>query len=71
MFDLKAALSKGPRGLKSRIAELCNISPNAVYQWEKVPAEHVHVVESVLGVPRSKLRPDLYPKEREAQSEAA
>jgi DNA-binding transcriptional regulator YdaS (Cro superfamily) len=71
MFDLKTALNAGPRGLKSRIAELCKISPNAVYQWEKVPAEHVHVVEAVLSVPRSKIRPDLYPPARESQPEKA
>jgi DNA-binding transcriptional regulator YdaS (Cro superfamily) len=42
-----------------------NISRHAIYQWSRVPAEHVHAVESITGIPRHKLRPDLYPAERE------
>jgi DNA-binding transcriptional regulator YdaS (Cro superfamily) len=40
-------------------------SRHAIYQWDRVPAEHVHAVEKITGIPRHKLRPDLYPAERE------
>ena len=44
------------------------ISRHAIYQWSRVPAEHVHAVESITGISRQKLRPDLYPAEREQVS---
>ncbi len=37
------------------------ISPQAISQWKRVPAERVLDVERVTGVPRHELRPDLYP----------
>lgn len=36
-------------------------SRQAVYQWSRVPAEHVLKVEKITGMPRHVLRPDLYP----------
>jgi DNA-binding transcriptional regulator YdaS (Cro superfamily) len=32
----------------------------AVQRWKRVPAEMVVTVEQVTGVPRERLRPDLY-----------
>lgn len=52
-----------PRGLRSAIAKEAGITPGAVYQWGEVPPEHVLVVERVAGIPRHKLRPDLYPED--------
>ena len=53
---LSKALSKGkPRTRR--------ITPQAISQWGKVPAERVLDVERVTGVSRSELRPDLYPSE--------
>jgi TorA maturation chaperone TorD len=37
------------------------ISQPAVSNWQKIPAERVLAVEAITGVPRSALRPDLYP----------
>lgn len=45
------------------------ITRHAIYQWSRVPEEHVHDVESITGIPRHKLRPDLYPLEREQVSQ--
>lgn len=39
-------------GIKSR---------QAVYQWTRVPAAHVLKCEEITGVPRHRMRPDLYP----------
>jgi DNA-binding transcriptional regulator YdaS (Cro superfamily) len=47
------------------LAKRLGISPQAVDKWRRngVPAERVLVLESMSGVSRSDLRPDLYPLE--------
>jgi DNA-binding transcriptional regulator YdaS (Cro superfamily) len=42
------------------------ITPQAVSQWKQVPAERVLDVERATGVPRHRLRPDLYPASENA-----
>jgi DNA-binding transcriptional regulator YdaS (Cro superfamily) len=37
------------------------VTPQAISQWRQVPAGRVLKVESATGVPRHRLRPDLYP----------
>jgi DNA-binding transcriptional regulator YdaS (Cro superfamily) len=37
----------------------------AIMQWQQVPPQHVMPIEALTGVPRSVLRPDIYPPERE------
>lgn len=58
----------GDTGLKQAIvaaggvralARLLKISPSAVSQWQRVPAERVCEIEKVTGVPRALLRPHL------------
>lgn len=48
----------GPSALAKALGD---ISSQAVSQWKKVPAERVIAVESVTGVARHELRPDIYP----------
>ncbi len=60
MADLQDQLDKGIRGKRAEIAEACRISPQAVYQWKKVPAAHVLTVEEITGIPRHELRPDIF-----------
>ncbi|MCE2576039.1 helix-turn-helix domain-containing protein [Komagataeibacter sp. FNDCR2] len=43
----------------SRIAAACNITPQAVSQWKRVPTHHVETVARLLGVTPDRLRPDL------------
>ncbi len=43
------------------LARGLGISQPAVSAWQRVPAERVIAVESITGVDRSTLRPDLYP----------
>jgi len=52
------AVAKGPRGLARKLG---GISPQAISQWRRVPATRVLAVEAATGVPRSELRPDIYP----------
>jgi len=47
-------------GSKGRLAKRLGISRQAVDQWEKVPAERVLALESISGVSRYQLRPDIY-----------
>lgn len=72
MASFQERLNECPRGTRMAIARACGITHGAVSQWAEVPAERVQVVEQITGIPRSELRPDLYPPEREiAPSEAA
>ena len=53
-------------GGRRQLAEAIGLSVQAVYNWkDRVPAERVPAVEQASGVPRWRLRPDLYPPERE------
>lgn len=52
----------GPSGLARALAT--KLSPQAISQWKRVPAERVIEVERVTGISRHELRPDLYPTER-------
>jgi DNA-binding transcriptional regulator YdaS (Cro superfamily) len=42
------------------LAKAIGISPAAVYRWGKVPTDRIKEIERLTGVPREKLRPDLY-----------
>lgn len=61
----KAAV-KGNTGLARALTG--DITPQAISQWKKVPAERVLDVERVTGVPRNELRPDIYPEPVRAAS---
>jgi DNA-binding transcriptional regulator YdaS (Cro superfamily) len=43
-----------------RLAALLGISPAAIAQWNRIPAERIIQIERTTGVPRNLLRPDLY-----------
>jgi DNA-binding transcriptional regulator YdaS (Cro superfamily) len=49
----------------SKLARALGLTRQAIYQWDSIPPDHVLKVEQVTGVPRSHLRPDLYPEDRE------
>lgn len=59
---LEAAKAKvgGSTGLSRKMG---GITPQAISQWSRVPAERVLDVELVTGVSRHELRPDIYPIE--------
>lgn len=52
----------GPAALARNIGE---ITPQAISQWDRVPATRVIVVERITGIPREELRPDIFAREPE------
>ena len=56
---LEALLAR--RGTVTRIAQALNISPAAVSQWQRVPAERVGEIAALLEVSPEELRPDRHP----------
>lgn len=56
------------RGLKKVIAHACGVTPGAVTQWQKVPAEHCQTISKITGIAPSVLRPDVF---RDTKGEAA
>jgi DNA-binding transcriptional regulator YdaS (Cro superfamily) len=53
-------------GGQSAMARLCDVRQSTVWEWidkeKPLPAEHVLTVEAATHVPRSDLRPDIYPR---------
>lgn len=50
-------------GTRYMLAKRLGLSPTATLKWYKIPAERVVEVERATGVPREKLRPDLYERD--------
>jgi DNA-binding transcriptional regulator YdaS (Cro superfamily) len=42
------------------LARKLGLSMTAVQKWTRIPAHRIIEIERVTGVPREKLRPDLY-----------
>ena len=63
----KAIEALKPLGGGAELARRVNLTRQAIYQWDRIPAELVLTVEKISGVPRHELRPDLYPPEPEPQ----
>lgn len=54
------------RGMQKRIADHCNVSPQAVSQWFEagvVPAKKVRAVSELTQIARCLLNPDVFPTE--------
>jgi DNA-binding transcriptional regulator YdaS (Cro superfamily) len=49
----------------SQLAYKLKISKGAVSQWHRVPIARALDVERITGIPRSKLRPDIFGKNPE------
>jgi DNA-binding transcriptional regulator YdaS (Cro superfamily) len=42
------------------LARKLGISAPAILAWQQIPAHRIIQIETVLGIPRERLRPDLY-----------
>jgi DNA-binding transcriptional regulator YdaS (Cro superfamily) len=49
-------------GSINKLARALGMSQQALSEWRSVPAGRIVQVEAITGVPREKLRPDLYRK---------
>jgi DNA-binding transcriptional regulator YdaS (Cro superfamily) len=70
--DLKKAAKQAIKqaGGGAALALKLRLKRQAIYQWQRVPPQHVQKVEEITGIPRHRLRPDLYPADREQESAA-
>jgi len=50
------------------LARHLGIKHNSIYSWEQVPPKRVLEVERITGIPRHRLRPDMYPLSRGVKS---
>lgn len=55
---LKQAIERA--GGTRKLAKMLGITRQAIEKWTSIPARHIIVIERLTGVPREKLRPDLY-----------
>lgn len=51
---------KAERGRLSKLATDLKITPGAISQWDKVPAERIRDVSLATGIPMRELRPDMF-----------
>ncbi len=58
--DKGLELAIAAAGTRYRLAKLLGIKPSSVLKWGRIPTGRVVQVEQVTGVPREKLRPELY-----------
>lgn len=54
------------------VAEGLGVNKSTVLRWEEgsIPAERIIQIEQATGIPRSELRPDLYPAPSESERAA-
>lgn len=68
-LDLKKAILDA--GGYSAVARKIGETKQVIWSWVnvlgRVPAEKVMELEEALGIPRSEIRPDIYPQNREAK----
>ncbi len=57
IIDEAISIAGGPTAL----ARGLGIKMPSLYSWKKVPPTRVLAIEDLTGIPRTRLRPDLYP----------
>lgn len=49
---------------ESWLAKQLGIAPQSLWKWRDVPIRHVNEIERIVGIPREKLRPDIFGRKR-------
>ena len=49
-------------GSQAKLARRLGLTRQTICEWDRIPAHHVVAVEIATGVPRERLRPELYRK---------
>lgn len=60
------AVAGGPKAL----AEMLGVGVTSLYSWQRIPPHRVLAVERATGIPRTRLRPDLYPPDEKGDASA-
>ena len=47
-------------GSAASLARFLNVSRAAVCHWQRVPFKHLKTIEDATGIPRERMRPDIY-----------
>ncbi|HEX5508775.1 MAG TPA: Cro/CI family transcriptional regulator [Pseudolabrys sp.] len=47
-------------GTGAALAAHLGITRGAIFQWDEIPVERVVAVEKITGIPRDRLRPDVF-----------
>jgi len=55
-----ASYLKAERGNLTKLAASIGVTPSAIAQWDKIPADRLIEVERATGIHSQKLRPDLF-----------
>jgi DNA-binding transcriptional regulator YdaS (Cro superfamily) len=63
VIDEAIDIAGGPTAL----ARGLGIKMPSLYSWQKVPPTRVLEIERLTGIPRTRLRPDLYPDDQASQ----
>ena len=50
----------GERGRRAALAKAIGINPGAISQWDRVPTDKLDKVAEFTGIPKNKLRPDIF-----------
>ncbi|HEY8685938.1 MAG TPA: Cro/CI family transcriptional regulator [Chloroflexota bacterium] len=60
-------------GSVKALAEALGIKPQGISQWKHIPIEHARTIETLTGIPRHELRPDVWdaPFSASAEPQAA
>lgn len=50
-------------GSAANLSRFLGVSRAAVCHWQRVPFRHLRVIEEKTGIPRERMRPDIYGKD--------
>lgn len=57
-------------GLAAALARHLGLRPSTISEWRAIPAHHVVAVAHFSGIPREKLRPDIFqPIEKDTKND--
>ncbi len=68
--DAGINLIRARYGLAAALARHLRISPSTISEWRAVPVHHLGAISLFTGIPREKLRPDIFqPIEKDTKND--